>query len=442
MSTLNPTATNPTTTTVPSQVTKDGMNWMVTALDPFHDFQLELEGFPDLHSEPSVCQLWSSSVTISCPAGVTTNTWDSNIMFTGYDCDASHNVKLLPEPNFPYVTYTSTSIPGTFGFAPITIISGNNGQSLQLNATAATSERQYLYTRNNSSDPGRLIAVAFEVHNTTSSLNKQGTVCTAMIPSFQTTAENAFYKDTLAAYADYYVPADKRGDFPATQDQVRQITTACTWEAAEGVYVIPRLVNEDLPVGRSFVSRTPAIKSAGTGFVSEPAGLLVGSTPSIYGPCPSSFAPVCSYFTGLSKETTLTVTCRAIVEYFPNIASSLLPIATPSAPYDPAVLQAYNETVTKAPYAVPVRMNAGGRYFREALGVLGRVAPYVASALKGFAPVASMAVGFLGSGASALAARPRDMIVQPVRTSAPPARRRASKPTRVRGVGVKVSKRR
>jgi hypothetical protein len=112
-----------------------------------------------------------------------------------------------------------------------------------------------------------------------------------------------------------------------------------------------------------------------------------------------------SFFTGLSPSTTLTVTFRAIVEYFPNPTDELLQIATPSAQYDPIVLQAYNEAIKAAPYAVPVNMNAGGKYFRMCMSAISKVAPTVARLISAPYPGAGVIVEGAGRFAKRLEQR-------------------------------------
>ena len=88
---------------------------------------------------------------------------------------------------------------------------------------------------------------------------------------------------------------------------------------------------------------------------------------------PSMVLPfMCSgaYFTGLSAQTSLTVTMRAFVEVFPSPGNPLVPLAHPSSPYDAKVLQCYSEIMSELHAGYPVRDNAAGDYFRKAYAAL------------------------------------------------------------------------
>jgi hypothetical protein len=95
----------------------------------------------------------------------------------------------------------------------------------------------------------------------------------------------------------------------------------------------------------------------------------------------SSFNPAVAVFSGLSIQTTLTVTVRSYVEYFPTVGHPYMPLCAPSPVLDMKALAAYSIAARAAPYAVPADMNPAGEYFRMVLKILRAVAPSIAGAL-------------------------------------------------------------
>jgi hypothetical protein len=75
-----------------------------------------------------------------------------------------------------------------------------------------------------------------------------------------------------------------------------------------------------------------------------------------------------AYFTGLSEETTLTVTSRFYVEISPPLSSSLLDLVTPPAQFDPFAINLYTRVVNMMPPGTRKGDNDAGDWFRH-LGV-------------------------------------------------------------------------
>jgi len=362
--------------------------------------------------------MYNSSVTIAAPASAGDGNWDASVIFSGMDATGSQ--VFAPSSGPTVCQYNSEALDGIYRLSTLTVFSDAAGVDMPMNSETAV--RHHLHSRNILDVPGRLIAVAYEVHNTTSVIEKQGSVVTAMIPSARDDRTVVNYVDTPGAtavfnpqaFGAHWLPF-----LPQSSDQVRTIPTSSQWDAAQGVYAIPRMNKPDIPIvtGRTNTGISVPLRDEVVGAYAvmhtAPAAkyeqgtinslvLLSGSL--------SSFSPTVSYFTGLSNSSTLTVTLRAIVEYFPGIYSDLLLNATPSSTYDPMVLQAYNETSRAAPYAVPVDMNAGGKYFKMVLTAASQAAPAIANLLSG-RPVASQMVRMIGSGAAMLNDRMSNRVV-------------------------------
>jgi hypothetical protein len=264
----------------------------------------------------------------------------------------------------------------------------------------------------------RLIGVAIEVNNTSAEIYKQGSLTVAQLPDVANDTYDVLYADTgVTSYDTNYVQADEAVVQASSLLPLLSVPGSCTWQAADGVYAVPRMTEVPRTIrdydcdgvtgaapGRvpvlygtdNFVATpNPASNRAVSGYE------MVGFWPT----SPSGFSPLQIWFSGLSNATTLVVSFRTIVEYFPHLDSALLPLASPSPPFDPKVLALYSATVVKAPYAVPVGQNAAGDYFRKILTALGQGMQLVAPIFGGYAPFVLAAGKLATAGGSMLRSR-------------------------------------
>lgn len=367
-----------------NKISVDGGRWLLSALDPFHDYQMRLEGFPDDNSAYSYVENYTTSISVSAPTGETN--WDCEVLFTGLDGSSTmkwlntsigYNNRLqtfnISDEEFGY---TSTS--------PLTIKTGPAGDAMD-----PTSEVKGLFTRPvlDAYTYGRLIGVGIEVHNVTAEIYKQGTCTVAMLPegpdaiSDRTTLELIETSGTTSFKAQ--INPIPLGPWPTTESHVRVIPGSSQWPASKGVYMIPRMRDHRPPtssgLNREYYMYREHWSTGSTSRLTFPE--QIETQPyfvAAAGPTMSSFLPEVAFFTGLSPATTLRVTLRAIVELFPSCLSDKIIFVTPSPALDIAALEAYARAVKDAPYAVTVGQNAAGDYFRSMLRVLRGVAPAAA----------------------------------------------------------------
>jgi hypothetical protein len=75
------------------------------------------------------------------------------------------------------------------------------------------------------------------------------------------------------------------------------------------------------------------------------------------------------FMTGLSAQTTFTITTWAYIECFPEQVSNVLtPLAQPSAPYDEQALRLYSEIIKGMPIAVMLEENGFGDWLADLAG--------------------------------------------------------------------------
>lgn len=154
-------------------ITEAGKQWLIAALDPFHDAPIHCEGFPDITSSASVVQVIKQSLQVSCPTGITTGTWDCNITLYPF----LETIAAASGTTNNYIANVSQTGNQTCPIGGIVVSSGPTGFTnpiFTVDTSHVTSGLQCPSTYSNGSC--RVIASGFEVINTTSVLNLQGLV--------------------------------------------------------------------------------------------------------------------------------------------------------------------------------------------------------------------------------------------------------------------------
>jgi hypothetical protein len=397
---------------------QDARDWLISALDPYHDNQLQLEGLPDMVCAPSVVKMYNQTYTLTAPTSAVAN-WDAVVAFTGCTSEIDNNPGVVVNPvagavagdDF-WATYdhTAYSIQDTFG--SFIVKAGEAGAGLGIGAPFIVGDTNLAFgalTLTPNSDRGRIIAVAFEVVNTTAEIYKQGSVTVAMLPGAIGDMGTVTYKDTNGApYHDSHFQSWYGPKFAATHDALVAVPGSNTWPAKEGCYCIPRMVTHTMPVENPDANKRAAVlqdsRSDTTYFASTPyANITVGGASKAYvhGVSASGFAPIQSYFTGLSHETTLVIKMRTIVEHFPGFGSALLPLCHPSPAFSPKAFELYSAICREAPYAVMAKENSAGEYFRRILAIAAKVGGVLAPLAGPYAPVVTALSGARGALADA-----------------------------------------
>lgn len=387
-------------------ITNEGCDWLKSALDPFHDFQLDnLKGYPDVSTEPTVVVKVRQSRTISAPPGLSEGaTWDCHFALSPVDYSQ-------PGSGIESTIRGVRAEPGLAARAGnVTYISGEHGGSsvtgrmdgLMINSVPSdgTSGRNMTYTPGhciNGADNGyqmqgihlddfvdfdatdlgvyRLVYSGFEVVNTTAQISKQGAV-------------------TVYEYGNSYEMATKHEDSalfsapntwfrcpPNTLAEAKIMPGAHTWAAQDGCYNTAKF-QTDNPF-QSATQRNYTFSQNGD--VGEGESGYLALSPSSTAPECGSFvstntyadgiAPVPTthfarmnttgaYFTGLSSTTTLFVTWRVGIERLPAANNPMfLALAQPSAAYDPNALVLYNLVANALPPGCPQGYNDAGKWF-------------------------------------------------------------------------------
>jgi hypothetical protein len=364
-------------------VTSQAGEWLTCALDPFHDYRMSAEGFPDLMSSTSIVELHTRELTITAPAAAAGGLWDAHVLFTGFDSYIADNYlgSMANAASRGYVEYDHAAYSSLPRISSLSVFTNATGVQCGVGGTTGSSYHLPNVTSNHAN---RMIACGVEVHNNTAELNKQGSVSCSMLPA---QSADSISMKAIDVNGTPWEETDYQSDFsimyPTYISDVKSVPQSSTWEAAKGVYMIPRLAKNEIPVHEYASGKITTFRSviAGSTVASAtfPWHYTVDSAarkqPYMTGMFPNSFSPMSAFFTGLSPETTLTVTYRSFIEYFPSLNTELISMASPSAVYDPMALKAYAEICEHAPYVVPVGYNAGGEYLRMLLQVMNKWIP-------------------------------------------------------------------
>lgn len=384
-------------------VTKSGGDWMKTCLDPFPDDPRDCEGYPDNINGPSIVQKlkYQYTLALDSDSGITGN-WDAHMFFDGFDTDykCSQQVPVNTDGGgFYYNSPLLFAIP-----QQATPVIQGGGLNIRIASTGEqlvpdkqihniSIPRSYFY-----SGRTRVIAKAFEVHNTTADIYKQGAVCTYRDPTvpsermvigavqaWDLADKSKKLGGTDTGVRATFTSAQCGPHVPTTISTVMNILDSKEWEAKDGCYVVATLANNSIPLSNTISnwtsSVTPYFHSDGYFYVPNIAlettvncgtfAMFNNITDNKSYTYPGYFNTSGAYFTGLSKETSLTVIVHYVIERFPDETNEDLVVLTTRSPaYDPAALELYSRMASYLPTGVRVKDNASGDWIKNIADLL------------------------------------------------------------------------
>lgn len=416
-------------------LTPHGKDFLIAALDPMHDTQLrELSGWPDVETSSSIAMAVKQSVTIS---STTTTNWDLHVVqwpwFT-----ALQYVGATRANNYLQM---GNSNPGqTFAFGGLCAYIVPTGQPLNLSAAP-----DFMLNLPDTYSGGamRALGVGFEVVNTTAEIYKQGQCAVWRQPngSFEPDLYQATYgyAGGGSIVGNRTISAHIISSPPRTFATAMLVPGTRQWKAAEGCYVVvphmsaenpPKLVNYVQPIVFQTESddhtanmpnpQTTAPPTPNISFMLAPTmGFQVAASYANQG-CRTFPIHQCgAMFTGLSPQTTLTMTWNVYIERFPTVAEpEILVLARPSASYDMLALKLYSEALLSLPIGVPASENGFGDWFA---GVVKKVSDWLS-------PVATAAGFPVLGGVAHLAGQAANAYLTPNTPHTRPTMARISKP--------------
>lgn len=268
-------------------LTDAGKQWLIAALDPFHDTPVRPSGLPDSDRSPSVVQTIKKSLTISAPAG-TAGTWSFCVFtlpelqsMTMYPCIYKSG-KYQPQYwNGSAFAADNPGGPGTVApMSDVGLVNLSSDAAITLctinvwcwntDVTVFFPNGVDMWTAPNSTyfqgpqfgpapvaealptfdSKSRVIGAGLELHNTTAELYKQGTLTVSRtsngnrdgcMPLIRYEDGTALFTETGTSVLqkDYDLPLVKISNGPpATVSESMLYEGTRQWEAKEGVYSV------------------------------------------------------------------------------------------------------------------------------------------------------------------------------------------------------------
>lgn len=373
-------------------LTKDGSEWLTAALDPFHDFEHPLAGYPDATVSQTVMSVYSYDLAVSKPAHVVGN-WDAHIFTIPSSTQTDF---LLADFDATWQDMTTAAPANSWRSSTLNVYTVGTGEKI----TPDTTPQQYgggilppLGSEDLSMGVSRVVAMGFEVHNTTAEINKQGAVTSYRMP-----VNTGLFSTNLSTplVGESIVTGIMMAQPPRTLADALRLKGSRTWEARDGVYAtcmqssVVNPLSQLSPQTMALVAATDPGAQDGS-WVSQHAWK---AGPAAWVPAPTKSIPfdiTGAIFTGLSAETTLNVKLRVYVERAPGWASpNLAPLASPSAGYDVRALELYAQIINCLPPAVKVDENAFGDWWKSVLSVANHVIGPVTDIVSTFVPGARL----------------------------------------------------
>jgi hypothetical protein len=372
-------------------LTPCGRDWLVAALDPFHDNQLDhLTGYPDAVTSCSVIRQVKLSLEIATAGSedvyIVCWPWLGNTELGAYSQTAST------------VTLPGTivgQVPGVSVYKPAT---GNPPDFANLPAQGLT------YPSVMQNGKGRLVGMGLELINTTAPINRSGTIYCWRLPGIQDNEETLQY--LTAAVLTRVGHVRRLATPPRSPAQAMLIPGTRSWASEEGAYSVCPFEEDNPPMypttNYPIVNTIPSLPMS-VGGTNGPTNVITGNCAATSLSC--RLTP-CNLFgtiaTGNNPNSKFTLNVVWYYEEFPDEQSDILTLATPSCEVDPVALKLYTHILNTLPIAVPSSWNAAGDWWWDVVSAVKDYASQVGGMIGG-APGAA-----IGAAAGTVAGWARD----------------------------------
>jgi hypothetical protein len=397
-------------------ISEQGRDWLIARIDAFHDKQLKnLAGDVDAQTGASVVRCVKQSITIAAPVGVVGN-FDVHIVqwqwLTANQSGTSVGNYAVSNRTGQVITAPTLSTVANGQVGGLQIFLVPTGANLGITQPPGGTQLigQLNIDQAYTTGVTRLISMGFEVHNTTSQLNVQGSCAVYRQMSNDNAPVHWTLVDTASGtenHCDFSGPLINYP--PVNLANAMLLPGTKQWEAKEGCYVMAAFFSAE----DRATSVEPTAPVIGAANVTDLEGVINTSAVNfpIPGPVVAGTAATRSIpsfrvynvhqsgaiFSGLSNSTTLTINWNVFLETFPDSSQAdILPLATPSGEYDPDAIDLYTRIIADMPVGVPVCENGMGDWFLQA----------VSDAAKAIGPVLAMiphpAARVIGTGLTAV----------------------------------------
>lgn len=381
-------------------LTPPGKAWLITAIDPFHDVDVDLQGFPDLDVAGSIVQCVKKTMQVSCPAALlASSSWDCHLVAWPLGKKQGG----VPATQYDgFIISTSSPALAAYDIGGVTALATSTGNPTYGNGTAGgatgitnvTSTDTTASTGTYMDGTCRVVGYGFEVVNTTAALYKQGQVTVYRLP---TPSKESLHGNV---YGNVTAGFNSEGNFsewdlpspPSTPAEAMLLEGSRQWNAEEGSYQVCSLNSlnnypDEPDAVMVVVQDTPDVQdNTGTnavvvnGFKNRTLGATTIKEPTESQRFPFNISG--AYYAGLSPQTTLTVNVNWFIERFPTPKEyDLVVLSKPSAGWDELSLNMYAAALRDMPAGVRLSENPLGEWFQDVVHSIAQNAGPVANAL-------------------------------------------------------------
>jgi len=405
-------------------LSEDAKNGIIQLVNPIMDFGIRPVGYAGTAQQAnSIVQVIKRSVTISAPVGVPGN-WDFHFFNTPM------NVPQFPTAGFQTGNMTTSLVPNSSAAArvgPFVCLSGAAGAQLSMySAAAAPAAVTTLSVPISPDGPlssaalvqgayaggiSQVIGMGLEYHDTTAEISKQGTATVYHLAQdpildrqsvWVTTATGGTSLAPTNVTLNRITSTHEITDVPSSVSQALLLPGTRQWEAKYGAYVVPTLVDTNIPL-TELEPVMPIIKSGTYTDITLPgvgttvpteyiaytdanpgAGVTVGlGTDNVTAAGVSqaigttqlqkynNFNTAGIYVTGLANTATITLNTVMYVQRFPTAGEPTLVVLCGASPkYDKRMSEYYSIITQNLPVGCKVADNADGDWFFEGISTL------------------------------------------------------------------------
>lgn len=384
-----------------ANISPEGADWLTLRLDPYHDFNRPIAGYPDADTYNTIVSVNNYEYNVTKPAAAA-GLWDAHIFTMPWDSTTFYLGNM--------VNGLFTQTAANYHVGLVNIAKDDAGAPLFPTAVPVASANfsmDYIDAFDNfQNGHSRIIGMGLEVVDTSSPLVKQGALTAYKMPSTSASTDYGFLN--AAGTGQFQIcnalvtqrPPSSVAEAVIFRDSVQ-------WEAKDGAYMAvgqEGINNPFTVVGRQPIIITPDSTITGTDvtLANAPSGVTALQAPPLLTACymnsnqkRANVTQSGIILTGLHNDATFKIRVRLYVERAPQRGETeLIPLASPSAAYDYKALAMYSVLVHQLPIAVPVGFNAKGDWWRMVIDLVRRYAPLVGGML---APFVGPTAGLVGN---------------------------------------------
>jgi hypothetical protein len=417
-------------------MTKEGMEWLISATDPFHDDRVRCPGYPDMSTVNSVVQTYNTTQSFQITGA--SAPWDLHCFFEPFSNSSMSPLTGASNAIASANHYSSRGYYQDSSNTPVNLYPGWNvvtdtlagddwlkPSGTVVNYPALALPPKYC------SGHYRLIGTAVEAVNTTADLYKGGSITVYRAPSARETTTTLSYVTStstalatttatagvansnekrlsrneipMATFVQIPLTLDSVALPPTSQAEAAIYTDSRTWAAEDGCYVIATQNSEennfldtspsDIAVMKVYDSQT--LRSNANSGLNVPIWTTSSNAPFSYGTVPATEqrGSGCKVFpfdtcgfvmSGLNQNSTIQLTVKYFVERIPATSEpDLLSMAQVPPAYDSMAIEIYSRCLAEMPVGVPVNENPLGEWFNSILDTIKSVAPKLGNIVSG-----------------------------------------------------------